>query len=100
MLHKPEMVSLEEKNRAGREAILCALREKEPACVADLAECLNLSPIRIRGYLNALKAERLINMSLGRQEVGRPKHIYTLTDKAKRLLSDMPRSPYSCNKRD
>jgi predicted ArsR family transcriptional regulator len=99
MLHKPEVLSLEERNRAGREAVLVALREKERACVADLAESLNLSPIRIRGYLNALKAERLITMSLGRQEVGRPKHIYALTDKAKRILSSLAQTSNN-NKRD
>lgn len=72
--------------RDTRLAVLQAIREQGQATVASLAEALGISPISVRHHLTSLHAEGLLNIELQRQSVGRPKHVYTLTEAAARYF--------------
>jgi DeoR family suf operon transcriptional repressor len=66
--------------------VLDAIRTQRQATVDSLVEALGLTHISIRHHLANLKADGLIDVRVDRQGVGRPKHIYTLTDAAQRYL--------------
>ncbi len=70
--------------RDTRLAVLQAIRAQGQATVASLAQALGISPIAVRHHLTSLQAEGLLNVSLARQTVGRPKHVYSLTEAAER----------------
>src|SRR3954471_10797090 len=66
--------------------VLDAIRSQRQATVESLVAVLDLTHISIRHHLANLKAEGLIKVEVERQGVGRPKHIYSLTDAAQRYL--------------
>jgi predicted ArsR family transcriptional regulator len=63
-----------------RKNILRVLKSQRQATVAELAEAVGLSPIAVRHHLSALQAEGLIQASEVRHGVGRPYHVYRLTE--------------------
>jgi DeoR family suf operon transcriptional repressor len=65
-----------------RQQVLESIRAQQQATVASLAEALGLSPIAVRHHLNTLLAQGLIKAELVRGGVGRPRHIYALTEAA------------------
>ncbi len=65
-----------------RRAVIHALRASGCATVGQLAEMVGIKPAAIRHHLNSLHAEGLVEVEEQRQAVGRPIHIYRLTDKA------------------
>jgi predicted ArsR family transcriptional regulator len=65
-----------------RRSVLDAIRVQGQATVNSLADALGISPIAIRHHLTSLQAEGLVRVDLQRQSVGRPKHVYTLTEAA------------------
>ncbi len=69
-----------------RHAVIALIRTQRQATVASLAEALDVSPITIRHHLAMLQGEGLINVVAERHHVGRPKHIYTLTEAAQRYF--------------
>lgn len=73
--------------RDTRLAVLQAIREQGQATVASLAQALGISPIAVRHHLTGLQAEGLLTVSLARQTVGRPKHVYSLTEAAERYFA-------------
>lgn len=66
--------------------VLEAIRAQQPTTVILLAETLGISPISIRHHLTSLQAEGLITIEIDRQGVGRPKHLYSLTEAAQRFF--------------
>ncbi|PJF34915.1 MAG: hypothetical protein CUN49_13245 [Candidatus Thermofonsia Clade 1 bacterium] len=72
--------------RDTRLAVLQAIREQGQATVASLAAALGISPISVRHHLTGLQAEGLLKVSLDRQAVGRPKHVYSLSQAAERYF--------------
>ena len=66
--------------------VLETIKSQRQATVASLAEALELSPISIRHHLTSLQAEGLIQIEIARQGVGRPHHIYSLTEAAQRYF--------------
>ncbi|CAG0985656.1 hypothetical protein ARNL5_02827 [Anaerolineae bacterium] len=84
-----------------RRAVLDTIQQQGQATVASLAEALGISPIAIRHHLTSAQADGLVCVTLQRQAVGRPKHVYTLSPRgealypnrsqllAERLLSEM-----------
>ena len=54
--------------------------------MASLADALGLTPISIRHHLNSLQGEGLIKIEVERKSVGRPRHLYTLTEDAQRYF--------------
>jgi predicted ArsR family transcriptional regulator len=69
-----------------RWTVLELIRTLPQATVASLAEALDVSPITVRHHLGNLQSEGLIAIAVERKHVGRPKHVYTLTEAAQRYF--------------
>lgn len=67
--------------KSTREKILKTLLAHPESSINDLAEAVGINGISIRHHLSALEAEDLIVSSEQRHGVGRPRLIYSLTDK-------------------
>lgn len=66
--------------------VLELIRTQGHATIASLAEALDVSAITVRHHLGMLQSEGLVAISVERKHVGRPKHIYTLTEAAQRYF--------------
>jgi DeoR family transcriptional regulator, suf operon transcriptional repressor len=64
-----------------RKAILASLKTLDRATVSDLANAVGVKAVTIRHHLTALLADGLIHMEEQRQALGRPVHVYRLSDK-------------------
>lgn len=73
-------------SRTTREIILRTLRSKADCTVKDLAEAADVSPVSVRHHLANLQAENLVQVEEVRHGVGRPHHVFSLTDKALELF--------------
>ncbi len=69
-----------------RWAVIRALRTLGQATVAQLAEQVGVKSVTIRHHLNSLHAEGLVAVEEQRRAVGRPVHLYRLTEEAERLF--------------
>ena len=69
-----------------RWTVLELIRTLPQATVAALAEALDVSPITVRHHLQHLQSEGLVDLTVERKHVGRPKHIYHLTPTAERFF--------------
>jgi predicted ArsR family transcriptional regulator len=67
--------------KSTREKILRTLLAFPGSTINDLAEAVGINGISIRHHLTALEAEDLVTSSEERHGVGRPRLIYSLTDK-------------------
>jgi DeoR family suf operon transcriptional repressor len=64
-----------------RDTILKTLRSQGHCTVKDLAQAADISPISVRHHLSNLQADGLVAVEVARHGVGRPRHLYSLTDK-------------------
>jgi predicted ArsR family transcriptional regulator len=69
-----------------RWAVLELIRTQPMATVASLADALHVAPITIRHHLATLQAEGLVTAESAREGVGRPKHVYKVTEAAQRYF--------------
>lgn len=69
-----------------RQAIIDALKATGQATVNQLSKMVGVKSVTVRHHLNALLAERLIEMRERRQTIGRPLHVYCLTEQAESLF--------------
>lgn len=69
-----------------RWTILEVIKAQGQATVVSLAEALGVTSISIRHHLNSLQGEGLIKVEIDRQGVGRPRHLYSLTEAAQRYF--------------
>lgn len=67
--------------KSTREKILRTLLAFPGSTINDLAEAVGINGISVRHHLTALEAENLITSSEERHGVGRPRLIYSLTEK-------------------
>jgi DeoR family transcriptional regulator, suf operon transcriptional repressor len=67
--------------KSTREKILRTLLAFPGSTINDLAEAVGINGISIRHHLTALEAEDLVTASEERHGVGRPRLIYSLTDR-------------------
>lgn len=74
-----------------KDTILKTLRMQGNCSVKELAEAADISPISVRHHLSNLQADGLITVEEARHGVGRPYHLYSLTDKG---LEGFPRRYY------
>ena len=74
-----------------KEIILKTLRTQGKCTVKELAEAADISPISVRHHLSNLQAEGLISSEEARKGVGRPFHLFSLTEKG---LENFPRRYY------
>jgi predicted ArsR family transcriptional regulator len=72
--------------RGTRQAVLETLKGHGRASVSDLAAALDVKAVTVRHHLNALQADGLVGVEEERQSVGRPRHIYSLTEAGQSLF--------------
>ncbi|MBI2849106.1 MAG: HTH domain-containing protein [Chloroflexi bacterium] len=65
-----------------RGEILEFLKKKGTATVDEMAEALGVTSTAIRQHLAILERETLITAREARRKIGRPQHVYSLTNKA------------------
>ncbi len=83
------MTEIENPRGSGstRQVILRALKTSGGATITNLAEQAGVSPVTVRHHLNSLQADGLVTASTEqRRSVGRPRHIYSLTDSGAELF--------------
>lgn len=73
---------------AARDKILVTLKREGPSFVHELASILGVTPNAVRHQLNVLLADDLVRQSPVRRSVGRPAHLFQLTEKGERLFPD------------
>ena len=71
---------------ADRPRLLDLLKIHGPMNVPRLAEMLDINPTAVRQQLSVLQREGLVGMRVERRKIGRPTHVYSLTDKAQALF--------------
>ena len=67
--------------KSTREKILRTLLAYPKSTINDLAEAVGINGISVRHHLTALEAEAMVTSTEERHGVGRPRLIYSLTDK-------------------
>ena len=82
--------------KSTREKILRTLLAFPGSTINDLAEAVGINGISIRHHLTSLEAEDLVSSAEERHGVGRPRLIYTLTDKG---VEEFPTSYLRLTKR-
>lgn len=79
-----------------RDQIIRVLKTKGRATVLGLADQVNVSAVTVRHHLSGLQADGLVEATLERGTVGRPRHVYHLTDAGEELF---PRQYLSLSRR-
>ncbi|MFQ5855829.1 MAG: helix-turn-helix transcriptional regulator [Anaerolineae bacterium] len=74
--------------QATRSRIVEYLKEQGRASVQDLVTATGLTSMTVRHHLTILEAEGLVSSMKERGHVGRPRYIYSLTDKALSLFPE------------
>jgi DeoR family suf operon transcriptional repressor len=70
-----------------REVILRALKTNNGASVPELAKLADVSAVTVRHHISSLQADGLVEVGTDqRHSVGRPRHIYYLTDSGEELF--------------
>ena len=77
---------IKETMRSTRLLVLQNLRKMGQATASQLADQVGVKTVNVRHHLNALQAEGLVSMEEERQQVGRLRHVYRLTQKAHDLF--------------
>ena len=65
-----------------KEEILVMLKTAGSLTVSDISKELGITEMAVRRHLNTLERDELIKSTLVRQAMGRPTHLYSLTEKA------------------
>lgn len=71
---------------SSRDLILRTLRARGKCAVKDLADAVGISPVSVRHHLASLQAEGLVATEQIRHGVGRPRLLFTLTERALELF--------------
>jgi len=74
-----------------RDQIRELLAARGEATAGEISGLLRLNAANIRRHLEAMRAEGLVDIRLERREVGRPSHVYRLTERAEELNGHYPR---------
>jgi DeoR family suf operon transcriptional repressor len=72
--------------KSTRDIILRTLRKQGKCTVKDLAKAAKVSPVSVRHHLSNLERENLISVEEVRHGVGRPRHLFSLTEDALELF--------------
>jgi predicted ArsR family transcriptional regulator len=64
-----------------RQVILDFLKQRERATLDELSTEAGLAPMSVRGHLSVLERDGLITYEEARGKIGRPKYVYSLTDR-------------------
>ncbi len=74
------------KQNSTRDIVLRTIKSVSGATVDVLAEAAGVSPVTVRHHVNSLLADGLIESESVRRSVGRPYHIYHLTEAGQELF--------------
>ncbi|GGG15795.1 helix-turn-helix transcriptional regulator [Paenibacillus abyssi] len=69
-----------------RQIILTLLRTKGPSSTGELSRELGITEMGVRRHLNTLERDGYVRTSIVRQPMGRPSHLYGLTEAADGLF--------------
>jgi predicted ArsR family transcriptional regulator len=69
-----------------RDLIVRTMRKQGKCTVKELAEAASVSPVSVRHHLASLQAQGLIEVEERRHGVGRPQHVYSLSEQALELF--------------
>jgi DeoR family suf operon transcriptional repressor len=72
--------------KSTRDTILRTLRSQGKCTVKELAKAAKVSPVSVRHHLSNLEEENLVAIEEIRHGVGRPHHLFSLTDEAMELF--------------
>jgi DeoR family suf operon transcriptional repressor len=89
------MVQPEDRHNT-RDLIIRVLKTRGSATVLGLADDVRVSAVTVRHHLGGLQADGLVEATVERHSVGRPRHVYHLTDAGEELF---PRQYLSLSKR-
>jgi len=64
-----------------RERVMRLIKREGQISVKALTEEIGITPMAIRGHLNKLEKDELINVDTVRQKLGRPLQVFSLTEK-------------------
>ena len=78
--------AIDNRKESTREVILRTIKLRHQATVKELAEAARVSPVTVRHHLNTLQAESLLVSDSVRRKVGRPYHVYSLSEKGLELF--------------
>lgn len=78
--------AIDNRKESTRDVILRTIKLRHKATVNELAEAADVSPVTVRHHLNSLQAESLLVSDSVRRKVGRPYHIYSLSEKGMELF--------------
>ena len=73
---------------SGRERVLFLLKTKGPQSAARMSSELCVTTMAVRQHLAVLVAEKLVDFTIQRREVGRPARVWQLTPQANARFSD------------
>jgi predicted ArsR family transcriptional regulator len=73
-------------NHSTRDLILRTLRARAKCTVKELADAARISPVSVRHHLSNLQAEGLVEVEEIRHGVGRPRQLFSLSDRALELF--------------
>ncbi len=74
------------KQNSTREVVLRTIKSANGATVEVLAEAAGVSPVTVRHHVNGLLADGLIEADSVRRKVGRPYHVYFLSEEGQELF--------------
>ncbi len=80
------MTTVHREQGETRQQILLLLRRKGPMTAAELSEDLGIGAVGVRQHLALLERDGLVHASGVRRAVGRPSHLYALTEAAEALF--------------
>ena len=75
------MLDGNELSKTTRERVLQTLLRQHRCTINDLAEAVSINPISVRHHISRLEAEGLVESSEERHGVGRPRRLYSLTER-------------------
>jgi len=82
----PECYTPARMNHSSRDLILRTLRSRGKCAVKDLADAARISPVSVRHHLANLQGEGLVEIEEIRHGVGRPRQLFSLTERAMDLF--------------
>jgi predicted ArsR family transcriptional regulator len=77
--------------KSTRDTLRELLGARGEATVAEISGDLGLNAANIRRHLEIMRAEGLVDVRIERHSVGRPAHVYRLTERAEELSAHYPR---------
>ncbi|GIP33784.1 metalloregulator ArsR/SmtB family transcription factor [Paenibacillus sp. J2TS4] len=75
-----------EQESSTRRMLLTMMKTNGPLSVSEMAKQLGITEMAVRRHLNTLERDGLVETRLSRQAMGRPTHLYSLTESADDLF--------------